>query len=490
MDKPKNIIPTGISGLDNLLGGGLKPNSLVIVAGNPGLGKTTLGAAILYNACKLGLKGLYVSFVEDEEAFLEHMRSIGLDFRPCIEGNSFRFVDAMYVVSWEALTDTLSLIYRYIDEEKFEIVVIDSITAIVQLISDLSRTRELLRNFFSKSLGGSGAVVIALSELPIGTEVVGTGVEEFVADALILLKAKRIHNRMNRIIEVRKVRWAQLTKMTAPFRIIPGKPVEVFAPEHLSGSHLSGWEYKRLLGLCSHGPGGGRFFELRDSSNRRIEREYLERLSRIAGLPKGVSVTLHYRSPSSIAAILTAMVILWEPGERVAVISTSLPGNYLKSLMRNCFNIGDDLLEVYTINPAYYTIGELIGLVEDIVESKRPGLLLFEGMDLLDLMGERDELIDETVNMTLWLREKKVSPVYIYFREPLPEIKGYGGIIIDAEPRKEVVSDSQGRVWQEVRVNLSSSFLNTSFVIRYDSEHISQLCMGEYRDSMKTGGES
>jgi len=42
-------VPTGISGLDEVLGGGFPRGSLVILAGNPGTGKTIFSATFLYN---------------------------------------------------------------------------------------------------------------------------------------------------------------------------------------------------------------------------------------------------------------------------------------------------------------------------------------------------------------------------------------------------------------------------------------------------------
>lgn len=44
-------IPTGFTELDDLLNGGLKPGQMVIVAGRPGMGKSTFGVDVLRNAC-------------------------------------------------------------------------------------------------------------------------------------------------------------------------------------------------------------------------------------------------------------------------------------------------------------------------------------------------------------------------------------------------------------------------------------------------------
>ncbi|MEM7548131.1 MAG: DNA repair protein RadA [Bacteroidota bacterium] len=59
-----NRIPTTDDELDRVLGGGIVPGSLVLIGGEPGIGKSTL---LLQIALKIGLKVLYVSGEESEE---------------------------------------------------------------------------------------------------------------------------------------------------------------------------------------------------------------------------------------------------------------------------------------------------------------------------------------------------------------------------------------------------------------------------------------
>src|SRR4051794_31510257 len=59
-----NLTPTGITGLDNILGGGLPRNCLYLVDGNPGVGKTTLALKFLLEGRERGERGLYVTLSE------------------------------------------------------------------------------------------------------------------------------------------------------------------------------------------------------------------------------------------------------------------------------------------------------------------------------------------------------------------------------------------------------------------------------------------
>ena len=59
-DSMDDRISTGLSGLDDILGGGLDPNRLYLVEGTPGTGKTTLALQFLLEGVKHGEKVLYI----------------------------------------------------------------------------------------------------------------------------------------------------------------------------------------------------------------------------------------------------------------------------------------------------------------------------------------------------------------------------------------------------------------------------------------------
>ena len=59
-------ISTGMSGLDDILGGGFDPDRLYLVEGTPGSGKTTLALQFLLEGVKRGEKVLYITLSESE----------------------------------------------------------------------------------------------------------------------------------------------------------------------------------------------------------------------------------------------------------------------------------------------------------------------------------------------------------------------------------------------------------------------------------------
>src|SRR3954453_7305994 len=58
---------TGIAGLDDILGGGLTPDRMYLVDGDPGAGKTTLALQYLLEGHRAGERGLYVTLSETKE---------------------------------------------------------------------------------------------------------------------------------------------------------------------------------------------------------------------------------------------------------------------------------------------------------------------------------------------------------------------------------------------------------------------------------------
>ncbi len=70
-------LPTGVPGLDPILGGGLIPNTLYLVKGAPGTGKTTLGLQFLLEGARRGEKCLYLGLSETRGQIGTVARSFG-----------------------------------------------------------------------------------------------------------------------------------------------------------------------------------------------------------------------------------------------------------------------------------------------------------------------------------------------------------------------------------------------------------------------------
>ena len=71
------LVAVGIPGLDDILGGGLTPDRVYLVEGNPGSGKTTLALQYLIEGRRLGEPGLYVTLSETKAELAAVAKSHG-----------------------------------------------------------------------------------------------------------------------------------------------------------------------------------------------------------------------------------------------------------------------------------------------------------------------------------------------------------------------------------------------------------------------------
>src|SRR5947209_4432828 len=63
----KGICPTGLPGLDAIIGGGLPKNCFYLVQGDPGSGKTTLALQFLFEGRRRGETALYITLSETRD---------------------------------------------------------------------------------------------------------------------------------------------------------------------------------------------------------------------------------------------------------------------------------------------------------------------------------------------------------------------------------------------------------------------------------------
>jgi len=215
-------IPTGIDGLDRILGGGFPKNILILLAGNPGTGKTVFSAQFLYRgAVDYDENGVYVSFAESRETFYRNMEPFGFNFKKLERENKFRFL-SMLTVREEAISSILKMILEEIERINAKRLVIDSFSALAQAFMKPHDVRILIHTVLGRIVRQMGCTTIMIVEVPFGEEGMGIGIEEFVADGVMLLRARRLEERLFRDISIRKMRGMEVTEDEIGFTIKDG----------------------------------------------------------------------------------------------------------------------------------------------------------------------------------------------------------------------------------------------------------------------------
>jgi len=228
--KKDEYIKTGIEGLDALFQKGIPKASTVLFAGGAGSGKTILGLQILANHAAHGEKCLYMSFEESEDNLVHHMLDFGWDAKSYIEKgillvkrfNPFDITRSVDALLMDAKGELLIEVEPVILPEGFKptFVVVDSLTAIASAFSGKDTSYriyiEQLFRFFEK-LGATAFLITETKQVP--TVFSSTGVEEFLADGVIVLYSFRRGNVRENAVEVLKLRGAKHQKKIVAMQI-------------------------------------------------------------------------------------------------------------------------------------------------------------------------------------------------------------------------------------------------------------------------------
>ena len=177
-------IPTGIPGFDEVLGGGIPRESLFLIAGPSGTGKTIMCVQLSYFNAQRGRRVVYASFDEGKR-LVDYMRTFGWDLEALIKRGDMALLD-LVTVKGVGVADYVNMILEKLKELKAEILVIDSLTTLILSLPELSEARmviDLLRR-----LKPPGTTIIATANMVSGSKRIGVGVEEVVADGVVLLR--------------------------------------------------------------------------------------------------------------------------------------------------------------------------------------------------------------------------------------------------------------------------------------------------------------
>ncbi|MFQ6134781.1 MAG: ATPase domain-containing protein, partial [Nitrososphaerales archaeon] len=199
-------VATGIHGFDEVIEGGFPKGSLILLAGAPGTGKTSFASRfVCYGATDAGDNPIYVSFTESREQFIENqMKHFGHDCK-CLAEERCRFLD-FTAVKKEGVPLILEEILKAVRDSKAKRLVIDSFSAMTQALEEKIETRIIVHTVLSKIVRQMGCTTLLIMEVPTGTDSIGEGVEEFVADGVIILRRGEMDGRLIRDIEISKMR--------------------------------------------------------------------------------------------------------------------------------------------------------------------------------------------------------------------------------------------------------------------------------------------
>ncbi|MCK4364952.1 MAG: AAA family ATPase [Thermoplasmatales archaeon] len=224
--KKETVLKTGISGFDELfMDGGIPSGSSVLVAGGPGTGKSILCRNICYNAVSKGKKCMYVSFEENKERVVQSMERFGWDVKKYVESGDFLIqkINPLDILRMKfgsiggsgSATELSYKIKPLVIPKDFhpDVIAVDSLTAIIAAsVTKDKNYRVYLQQLFSffEETGSTSFLITETDPMP--TRYSETGIEEFLADGIIVLYNIQKKDVRENAIEVLKMRYGKHQK--------------------------------------------------------------------------------------------------------------------------------------------------------------------------------------------------------------------------------------------------------------------------------------
>ena len=233
-------IKTGITGLDELIEGGLPVGRTILVSGGCGTGKSVLALQYLYyGAAEYGEPGVYVTFDEMPEKIRQDMLAFGWNFKALEDSGKLAIIDGTSARAGANSEEEHAMLPGQMDIDRLLVevmavarnigakrIALDSIPSMAFRLSDPAEIRKaILKMAFVVSRSGLTALIT--SEVPEQTIGGGQslrfskyGVEEYVSDGVILLNFLGLGGASNtRTLYVRKMRGTRHSMEIHPMEI-------------------------------------------------------------------------------------------------------------------------------------------------------------------------------------------------------------------------------------------------------------------------------
>jgi circadian clock protein KaiC len=213
-------LPTGVPGLDEILGGGLPEYSFNIIGGAPGCGKTTLAHQIMFANATPERPALYFTVLgEPAIKMLRYQQQYSFFDSTKMDG-AIRFINLSQIVLDQDLGAVLDAIIKEVEASQASIVVVDSFRTVERKAQGRNASEVELQGFVQR-------LALHLTSCQATTFLIGEYVESdlrdnpvfTVADGLFWLYQNVERNSVVRKMHVMKLRGQETVPGLHTFRI-------------------------------------------------------------------------------------------------------------------------------------------------------------------------------------------------------------------------------------------------------------------------------
>ena len=394
-------LPTGITGFDQISYGGLPKGRTTLVSGTAGSAKTVFVTQFLAEGIRQrGEHGVFVTFEETPDDIRSNMVSLGWNIPEWEAAGKWAFVDvspepdmdSIFTGNYDlgALVARIEHAARKVDAKRLAM---DSIGAIFTQFTDASIVRrEMLRVALGlKKLGVTS--LMTAERIDEYGEIARYGVEEFVADNVIILRNALEGEKRRRTMEILKYRGASHQKGEVPFIIRSGEgvvvlPLSAMELKHAASNERTTAGLSELDAMC-----GGGFF--RDT------------IALVSGAPGTGKTLLGTTFLAGGAAI----------GERVLLFAFEESRG---QMVRNAAAWGFDLaemeragrLQIVSAYPEVRGVEDHLVEMRRIIETFQPQRVVVDSLTALERIAGTTGFREFVIGLMATLRQKEITAVF------------------------------------------------------------------------------
>ena len=216
-------VPSGVDGLDEMIGGGFPAGHVVLITGLPGTGKTCLGLQFLLSGAARGERGVFLSLEEDVAPLLESARQFRWPVDAAVKDGTVKVLRIDPKETRQSLHRIQGELGKELTALKAQRIVVDSVSLLNMLSDDEASRRETLFALAAACRQAGATTLLTAEADPIHPEVSRDGLSEYVADGVLLLgyRTGADGHRVGLSIRVLKMRRTSHVRTVQPYSIGP-----------------------------------------------------------------------------------------------------------------------------------------------------------------------------------------------------------------------------------------------------------------------------
>ncbi|MEW5937987.1 MAG: ATPase domain-containing protein, partial [Candidatus Thermoplasmatota archaeon] len=232
-------IPAGVYGLNPLMFGGINENTITVVIGAPGAGKTTFAMNFLRRGLDMGEDAIFITLDEAPEQVAAEAVQMGWDsIQQYLDEGSMIFVDASGKQFTNFIQRELGGFVAEWAGHRARIV-IDPLTPVLWSVKERYEQREVV-SYLLREARKVGTVLCTLEEHGVVGDLSGPElvIPMYLADNVIHLRYRSHESPERREMKIIKCRSSQHSRYWHPYRIIKGAGIVIqHAAEEAAPAH-------------------------------------------------------------------------------------------------------------------------------------------------------------------------------------------------------------------------------------------------------------